>query len=69
MFKVVGCGPKGTCFCALSGLQGSSKLTPASKRTSRQFRVGLHAVTVNKPASETNRPGTNALERRKNVMN
>jgi hypothetical protein len=68
MFKVVGCGPKGTCFCALSGLQGSSKLTPASKRTSRQFRVGLQAVD-NKPASATNSKGASARERRKIAMN
>jgi hypothetical protein len=69
MVKVVGSGPKGTCFCALSGLQGSSKLTPESKRTSRQLRVGLQAVTVNKPASTTNRPGASARKARKNVMN
>ena len=68
MFKVVGSGPKGTCFCALSGLQGSNKLTPASKRTARQLRVGLHAVD-NKPASATNRLGANARERTKIVMN
>jgi hypothetical protein len=50
-------------------LQGSSKLTPASKRTSRQLRVGLQAVTVNTPASTTNRPGASAREVIKNVMN